>query len=610
MEEAITAISGFDGSAGAIGYTMFYYADVMEMAEGFKLLSIDGVTPGSVTIINAEYPFLNPYYAVISAREPEDGPVRVMFNWLRAEAGQRVISREGYVSLTASSLSNTISTPELRWNVITNDTRLTLPTPPHTRLTRLSASQMPELVPAPTYGKILPYTSAVTMNDGSLRISKYGFVTTEGMIITDLVYDSITVATYITSNSSEPRPAYHLRIGSLEYEFFHGIQTRNAACALDGSWITPFDYVNIVFFDDVIFLMRDHDTFDIDVYNYSGQKLYNILELDWADEISDDTWAEVLVYGISEGYGFVKLNDDAYGLMNVRTGAITRADFTDAFMFSEGLAAVVPSGDGGLWGFVNRDLEIVIEPQFVMASAFLRGRAIVEKPDGSQSIINNRGEELFSVTSEYFIINNHDGDGFSVHLMAGWDIPTFYTNNFTEVSYPAAAISLGPESILQSIGGGWYLCMTDEGTWLFTTEESYLLPQDKFLFDFIDGYIIYTMFNDDFTEMRFGVMLPDGTDIVEANEVASLMPVIENKIVVAFIVNTNTIYGQFVNETYIQALYTLIDVNGNVRQAGQGVMMYDEASGLFNIQGSDFTSWKELTGNIIISIPSMAYSFD
>ena len=609
MGESITAIKGFDGSAGAIGFTMFYYADVMEMAEGFKILSIDGIMPGPETIKNGQYPFLNPYYAVINATHPEDSHVRIMFNWLQSEEGQELISRQGYVSLMESSRSEAISPPDMRWTVITDDSKLTPFTPPHTKITRQSSGQMTEFVPSPTYGKILPYSVAATMNDGSLRIAKYGLVTSDGMILTDLIYDNIVMATYITTHASEQRPAYHLRIGTPADELIHGINTQNAAAALDGSWITSFDYVNIVFSDEVIFLMRDHESFDIDVYDYSGVKRYNILELEWANEISDDTWAEVLVYGVSEGHGFVKLNDNTYGLMDVKTGEIRRADLAEAFMFSEGLAAVVPSG-GRLWGFVNKNLEMVIQPAFNNATAFIHGRAVVEKPDRSQHIINNRGETLFSVTQEHFIINNHDGNGFSVHAAAGWDIPTFYNNDFTQISYPADALSLGPESILQYIGGGWYLCMTDDGTWLFTSDESYLLPQDRFLFDFIDGYIIYMMFNDDFTLISYGVMLPDGTDIILPDMFASIAPAVQSGRVTGFIVNTNTTYGQFVNEMYIRAQYTLVDVNGNTIRTGAGIMMHDRALNLLNVQGTDFSAWLDISGNTIISVPSMGYSFD
>ena len=99
MGELITAIKGFDGSANAIGYTVFYYAEEMRMAEGLKIIAIDGIKPNAETIRKGEYPFLNPYYVVIGAEEPENSPARIMYNWLLSDEGQALVSREGYVSI-------------------------------------------------------------------------------------------------------------------------------------------------------------------------------------------------------------------------------------------------------------------------------------------------------------------------------------------------------------------------------------------------------------------------------------------------------------------------------------------------------------------------------
>jgi phosphate transport system substrate-binding protein len=97
MEGLISAVKSFDGSANALGYTVYYYADDMKMADGLKILSVDGVAPSDETIASKAYPFLNPYYAVISAREPEDSPARVLYNWLQSPEGQNLVKTEGYV---------------------------------------------------------------------------------------------------------------------------------------------------------------------------------------------------------------------------------------------------------------------------------------------------------------------------------------------------------------------------------------------------------------------------------------------------------------------------------------------------------------------------------
>jgi len=99
MGAMLTAMRGFDGSANAIGYTVFYFARDMGMAEGMKIISVDGVSPGTETIRSGEYPFVNPYFVVIGASEPEDSPARIMWNWLLGDEGQALVAHEGYVPM-------------------------------------------------------------------------------------------------------------------------------------------------------------------------------------------------------------------------------------------------------------------------------------------------------------------------------------------------------------------------------------------------------------------------------------------------------------------------------------------------------------------------------
>ena len=99
MGELIDAIKGFDGSANALGYTVYYYAEDMRMAEGLKIIAVDGVKPGADTIRSGKYPFLNPYYVAIGADEPEGSPARIMYEWLLSGEGQTLVGHEGYVSV-------------------------------------------------------------------------------------------------------------------------------------------------------------------------------------------------------------------------------------------------------------------------------------------------------------------------------------------------------------------------------------------------------------------------------------------------------------------------------------------------------------------------------
>ena len=99
MGGLMSAVKSYDNSASAIGYSVYYYANDMKMAEGLKIISVDGVAPSPETIRSGEYPHLNAYYSVIAADEAEMSPARILFNWLVSEEGQRLVDMEGYVSV-------------------------------------------------------------------------------------------------------------------------------------------------------------------------------------------------------------------------------------------------------------------------------------------------------------------------------------------------------------------------------------------------------------------------------------------------------------------------------------------------------------------------------
>lgn len=101
MSEMMEAVRTFDGSSGAIGYTVYYYANDMKMAEGLKILKIDGVAPVADSIRDGSYPFLNPYYVAIAKDAAEDSPTRILYDWILGPEGQALIEHEGYVSVTA-----------------------------------------------------------------------------------------------------------------------------------------------------------------------------------------------------------------------------------------------------------------------------------------------------------------------------------------------------------------------------------------------------------------------------------------------------------------------------------------------------------------------------
>lgn len=99
MMGLMEAVKNFDGSEGAIGYSVYYYANDMKMADGLKIISVDGIEPGTDTIRSGEYPFLAPSYTVIAKDSPEGSPARKLSEWLLSEEGQYLVSALGYVSV-------------------------------------------------------------------------------------------------------------------------------------------------------------------------------------------------------------------------------------------------------------------------------------------------------------------------------------------------------------------------------------------------------------------------------------------------------------------------------------------------------------------------------
>lgn len=99
MGQLMEAVKSYDGSPGAIGYSVYYYAEEMKMAQGLKLLALEGVEPTPETIRQEQYPLINPKYVVIPAAAEEDAPNRILYDWLLGEEGQKLVAHEGYVSI-------------------------------------------------------------------------------------------------------------------------------------------------------------------------------------------------------------------------------------------------------------------------------------------------------------------------------------------------------------------------------------------------------------------------------------------------------------------------------------------------------------------------------
>jgi len=97
MEGLMDVVAVNDNASGAIGYSVYYYAEDMRMAEGMKILPIEGVEPTDATIADGSYPLINYYFSVIPEDAEENSPTRILFDWLRSADGQALLESQGYV---------------------------------------------------------------------------------------------------------------------------------------------------------------------------------------------------------------------------------------------------------------------------------------------------------------------------------------------------------------------------------------------------------------------------------------------------------------------------------------------------------------------------------
>ena len=206
MGELIEAVKGYDNSPGAIGYSVFYYAEEMRMAQGLKLLAVEGVEPTNASIHSGEYPLINPLYVVISAEEAGESPARILYDWILSEPGQQLAAREGYVPVMDFETAARELAPLVggRWY----------------------EDYKAALIPSRDYGDLVPYLG---QRLGSGVICLYGLMTRDGLVVTDPVYTNVR--------------GYYGKILSL-CQVEDG-EERYYIAAMDGSWSLDTPYLAV-----------------------------------------------------------------------------------------------------------------------------------------------------------------------------------------------------------------------------------------------------------------------------------------------------------------------------------------------------------------------------
>ena len=307
MGQLMEAVKSFDGSPGAIGYSVYYYAEEMKMAQGLKLLKLEGVEPNPDTIRSETYPLVNPKYVVIPAGEPKSAPNKMLFDWLLSEEGQTLIAKEGYVSiLDVGTFPKTV--PQVG--------------------ARLSEGYMGELKASGDYGLLVPYAGRRLMDDWPAATGcLYGLMTLDGTAVTDAVYSNVYYPSYYENHERHPLPVLVLMQGEASNEI-EGFAPSYTVAAADGSWVleesccalSTSRYGLLLFGDDALTVTdtfgkvtqkrsyREMGLSDEDVENMidslmwggdpSGHRSGDRIAIGWVD---DDTYQNIRYYDLSTG---------------------------------------------------------------------------------------------------------------------------------------------------------------------------------------------------------------------------------------------------------------------------------------------------------------------
>lgn len=99
MGGIIDAVANYDNNIDGLGYSYYYYANIMYGTPKIKFLAINGVEPTYETIENETYPLMTAYYIV--TRKDASEKVQKFKEALLSNEGAKVAREAGYVPIKA-----------------------------------------------------------------------------------------------------------------------------------------------------------------------------------------------------------------------------------------------------------------------------------------------------------------------------------------------------------------------------------------------------------------------------------------------------------------------------------------------------------------------------
>jgi hypothetical protein len=471
--------------------------------------------------------------------------------------------------------------------VLTDYSYLTPYTPPAETYTRLHDGAMTALEPSNQYGALLPYVGEMMYSDdGYNTIRKYGLVTKDGMIVTDPVYADAYQGNFYdySSYTSENMPVYILSKlkDTIDEENMWDSEVR-AVCALDGSWVTGFEYESIYCTGKVILLVRDTGKNDIDVMDYKGKLLYSTKTLGCYGDIPESS-AYSFMSGYGEGLIAVPLSGGRSVIIDALTGHETFIDFEQCSAFSEGRAAVMQDG---LYGYIDRSFNLVIPPQSLWFDYFHNGKSIIQYPDQSYAIIDADGNILLE--NPYYI-SKWDSNTYGV--CNSDNSMTYYDGELQKITPPES-------QQITPLYGGWYFYKGDNSVTIFKGDEAHMFKDAEAVYDIRgDLVVVYSSLKDTYRE---GVMTLDGQTVIPMEDAQSIYLVTSEKSDETYIIAST----YFDNQTY-----KVYDSSGSLLFAGSGYASYNATFDLFEVNDELSFAYVDRNGSDVFRLSLLKYMPD
>lgn len=393
MGDLMTAVKDYDGSANAIGYSVYYYANDMKMAKGLKILKVDGVEPCEDTIRSRTYPHLNAYYCVIpkdpdvsteEAKMRADG-AKVIFDWMMTEGGQNLAASMGYVSVMDPGKG-----------------KVTHANLPENVYTLIDGKEPGELTARDDYGKLIPYDgSPIYEAEGDQSWQSgyvQGFFDENGRIASAPLYSYVNQLLWYDGRKQTEVPLPYYEVGRRQYGLIPGQngyegeedewpEYKTFLVSTDGSFISEEEYVSIMPYQNGVFCLSDWDYERFTYYDLEGNVLFTEKELyEKTPALKAPAGEDAWISFDSVGKWYIAGNEAGFYILDTETLTPVQGPFEYVMEYFEGKFAFSTESD---YGIIDEEGRVILPAIYDEVTLL---------DDGSIAAIKNREAYLFDAS--------------------------------------------------------------------------------------------------------------------------------------------------------------------------------------------------------------------